>query len=82
MPTSREFSRCELRFGSPWLQARRSVSDADMAKYSSFAATMQQQRSNLGGGMGAANFRFPRAAGSGGASASAADAADDEDLYS
>lgn len=68
-------------FESAMRDARRSVSDADLAKYSSFAATMQQQRSNLGGGMGAANFRFPRAGG-GSASAGAADAADDEDLYS
>lgn len=62
-------------------QARRSVSDADMAKYSAFAATMQQQRASLGGGMGASNFRFPRAGGGGGGSAGAA-GADEEDLYS
>jgi hypothetical protein len=62
-------------------QARRSVSDADMAKYSSFAASMQQSRANLGGGMGAANFRFPTAGG-GSAGAAAAGGADEEDLYS
>lgn len=61
--------------------ARRSVSDADMARYSSFAATMQQQRSAMLGGAGASNFRFPTGAGSG-AGAGAADAEeDDEDLY-
>lgn len=62
------------------VQARRSVSDADLLKYSSFAATLQQQRSQLGGGMGAANFRFPRA-GPTGAGGPAAAPADEEDLY-
>jgi len=42
--------------------ARRSVSDADLAKYSSFAQTMQQQRAAIGGVPGGlANFRFPDA---------------------
>jgi transitional endoplasmic reticulum ATPase len=69
--------------------ARRSVSDADLAKYSSFAQTMQQQRAAIGGVPGGlANFRFPDAAGMAGAAASAqassaAGAHDDEDdLYS
>merc|ERR1712091_832096 len=37
--------------------ARRSVSDADLMKYSRFARTLHQQRSALGTGV--ANFRFP-----------------------
>jgi transitional endoplasmic reticulum ATPase len=66
-----------------WAQARRSVSDADLLKYSSFAATLQQQRSQLAG-VGASNFRFPRPAGGGAAGGPAAgpSAADEEDLYS
>eukprot|EP00929_Paragymnodinium_shiwhaense_P090661 TRINITY_DN50813_c0_g2_i1.p1 TRINITY_DN50813_c0_g2~~TRINITY_DN50813_c0_g2_i1.p1 ORF type:complete len:507 (-),score=122.17 TRINITY_DN50813_c0_g2_i1:401-1693(-) len=63
--------------------ARRSVSDADLAKYSSFAVSMSQQRAAMGGGVGAANFRFP-GAGAGGPSAAAAVAEEDDedDLYS
>lgn len=61
--------------------ARRSVSDADMARYSSFAATMQQQRSAMLGGTGADNFRFPGGAGAGAGGAAAAEDEDDEDLY-
>jgi len=72
--------------------ARRSVSDSDLAKYSSFAQTMQQQRAAIGGVPGGlANFRFPDQAGTsgqaaahggaaGGAAAAAAD--DEDDLYS
>lgn len=42
--------------------ARRSVSDADLAKYSAFAATLQQQRAQLGtGGTSLSNFKFPQA---------------------
>lgn len=43
----------------PPLQARRSVSDADLQKYSSFATTLQQQRSAMNSGAGVSNFRFP-----------------------
>jgi hypothetical protein len=69
------------------LQARRSVSDSDLAKYSSFAASMHQARANLGGGMGVSNFRFPGGGGGGGSAAAAgawAAGAEDEgeDLYS
>ena len=70
-------------------EARRSVSDSDLAKYSSFATTLQQQRSNLGGGTGVANFAFPNAGGGvhGGAgttqpsAGAAGTAAEEEDLY-
>merc|ERR1719238_1360183 len=70
--------------------ARRSVSDADLAKYSSFAQTMQQQRAAMNGGQGVDNFRFPaRAPGAAGdnnagagAGVAAADSDDDVDLYS
>jgi len=62
--------------------ARRSVSDADIRKYQAFAQTLQQSR-----GFGS-EFRFAdqptAAAGSAGAAdpfASAAGAADDDDLY-
>jgi hypothetical protein len=56
------------------------VSDADLAKYSSFAATLQQQRSALAGGMGASNFRFPTAGASAGGAGGAG--AVEDDLYS
>lgn len=76
-------------------EARRSVSDADLAKYSSFAATLSQQRAAIGGPGGLQNFRFPRgqtiggeAGGPGGqqaaqgpAGGAGAGAADEEDLY-
>jgi transitional endoplasmic reticulum ATPase len=55
-------------------EARRSVSDSDLAKYSSFATSMQRQRSQMGGGRGAENFSFSDAPG---ASSSAAAATDD-----
>jgi SpoVK/Ycf46/Vps4 family AAA+-type ATPase len=74
--------------------ARRSVSDADLVKYTSFATSLSQQRAAIGGPGGLANFRFPRApaqqqggggggggAGAGGAPAAAAAADDEEDLY-
>lgn len=65
--------------------ARRSVSDRDLAQYSSFASTLQQSRAQLNtGGTSLSSFSFPgaqQAAASGGGGA-AADAADDDDLYS
>jgi len=69
--------------------SRRSVSDADLARYTSFATTMHQQRAAVGSaGISLANFRFPdrgpggegAAPAAGGAAPSAAD--DDDDLYS
>ncbi len=67
-------------------EARRSVSDADIAKYSSFALTLQQQRNTMTGGAGQGHFRFPEGAGGaggggGGGGAVPGAAAGDEDLY-
>ncbi|RLN49288.1 hypothetical protein BBJ28_00007869, partial [Nothophytophthora sp. Chile5] len=67
--------------------ARRSVSDRDLAQYSTFAQTLQQARSHVtAGGSSLANFSFPgRNISAGGAVGGAADAAadeDEEDLYS
>ena len=62
--------------------ARRSVSDADIRKYQSFAQTLQQSR-----GFGS-EFRFAESASGGGNAAAASDpfatagGADDDDLYS
>ena len=63
-------------------QARRSVSDADLMKYGSFAESMQQQRSQLL--RGATTFQFPEtgAGGVGGAAGGmGGDDDDEEDLY-
>eukprot|EP00511_Aplanochytrium_stocchinoi_P000113 CAMPEP_0204822790 /NCGR_PEP_ID=MMETSP1346-20131115/966_1 /ASSEMBLY_ACC=CAM_ASM_000771 /TAXON_ID=215587 /ORGANISM="Aplanochytrium stocchinoi, Strain GSBS06" /LENGTH=809 /DNA_ID=CAMNT_0051949185 /DNA_START=136 /DNA_END=2566 /DNA_ORIENTATION=- len=57
--------------------SRRSVSDQDLLKYGSFAQKLQQSRSQLGGGTGAANFRFPQ-----NGDAGDAPGAEEEDLYS
>ncbi|EGB11846.1 hypothetical protein AURANDRAFT_69630 [Aureococcus anophagefferens] len=63
--------------------SRRSVSDRDLAQYSSFATTLHQQRSQIGN----TSFAFPNAApgaapaAAGGGFAAAADD-DEEDLYS
>jgi transitional endoplasmic reticulum ATPase len=68
--------------------ARRSVSDRDLAQYSSFASTLQQSRAQLNSGGGSlSTFQFPRASqAAGGASSSGAAAPaqgdDEEDLYS
>jgi len=61
-------------------EARRSVSDNDLAQYSRFAQNLQQSRSQMTAGGGSLNtFSFPQAAsGSSSASAGAAAAADDE----
>lgn len=65
-------------------QARRSVSDRDLAQYASFAQTLSQSRAAVSGSTGGslATFAFPD---SGAASAQAGAAAaedDEEDLYS
>jgi transitional endoplasmic reticulum ATPase len=63
--------------------ARRSVSDRDLAQYASFAQTLQQSRAAVSGATGGslATFAFPEgAAPAGGAAAAEAD--DEEDLYS
>ena len=60
--------------------ARRSVSDRDLAQYSAFSQTLQQSRANITSGGGSlAGFSFPAPAAAG-----ASSAADDEeeDLYS
>ena len=63
--------------------SRRSVSDRDLAKYSSFATTLQQARSQVsGGGTSLANFAFPQAGPATGAAAGAEDDDEDGDLYS
>lgn len=68
--------------------ARRSVSDRDLAQYASFAQTLQQSRASVSGATGGslATFAFPNAgpsAQAGGAAAGgAADDDDEEDLYS
>jgi len=68
-------------FEAAMADARRSVSDADLAKYSSFANTLQQERAAMGHRGGAGGFRFP-AAGSGAGAEAAAEEEEEEDLYS
>jgi transitional endoplasmic reticulum ATPase len=66
-------------------QARRSVSDRDLAQYASFAQTLQQSRAAVSGATGGslATFSFPTQNGdSGNAGAVAEDDDDEEDLYS
>lgn len=64
--------------------ARRSVSDRDLAQYSSFAQNLQQARANVTSGGGSlGTFTFPQSQSASGASGSAPTADDDEeDLYS
>ena len=64
--------------------ARRSVSDNDLAQYSRFAQNLQQSRSQLSTGGGSlGTFSFPQAAAAGGSGTGAAAAdEDEEDLYS
>merc|ERR1712003_37812 len=66
-------------FESAVRQARRSVSDRDLAQYASFAQTLQQSRAAVSGSTGGslAGFSFPDQGGSGGAAA--ADEDDDEE---
>merc|ERR1712232_373814 len=67
-------------------QARRSVSDRDLAQYASFAQTLQQSRAAVTGASGGslATFAFPDSggAGAGEAGVPADDDDDEEDLYS
>merc|ERR1711971_622843 len=64
--------------------ARRSVSDRDLAQYASFAQTLQQSRAAVSGASGGslATFAFPEQSGGAGAGGDAADDDDEEDLYS
>jgi len=65
--------------------ARRSVSDRDLAQYASFAQTLQQSRAAVTGASGGslATFAFPEQGGAAGAAGDAAAEEDDEeDLYS
>lgn len=57
--------------------SRRSVSDSDLVRYSSFASTLQQQRAQIGGS-GAQNFRFPNTSNA----SNQQQVEEDEDLYS
>merc|ERR1711937_637582 len=70
-------------FESAVRQARRSVSDRDLAQYASFAQTLQQSRAAVSGATGGslATFAFPDQANMGG-DAAAEDDDDEEDLYS
>ncbi len=63
--------------------ARRSVSDRDLAQYSSFAQTLQQSRAQLNsGGTSLSTFQFPAAQAAAQGGGNGNDAADDEDdLY-
>merc|ERR1711862_498839 len=76
-------------------QARRSVSDRDLAQYASFAQTLQQSRAAVSGATGGslATFAFPDqpgaaapgmsgGAGGGAMANSAVEEDDEEDLYS
>jgi len=61
--------------------ARRSVSDRDLAQYSQFASTLQQSRANITAGGGSlATFSFPAAPQQAGPAGVAQD--EEEDLYS
>ena len=68
--------------------ARRSVSDRDLAQYASFAQTLQQSRAAVTGTAGGslATFSFPEQSGgmaaAGGGGDAAAEEDDEEDLYS
>jgi transitional endoplasmic reticulum ATPase len=74
-----------IHFETAVRQARRSVSDRDLAQYASFAQTLQQSRAAVSGATGGslATFAFPEAAGATAGGTAAAEAEDDEeDLYS
>jgi transitional endoplasmic reticulum ATPase len=73
-----------LHFEEAVRNARRSVSDRDLAQYSTFAQTLQQARSHVtAGGSSLANFSFPgRNVSAGAGTGAAAAEEDEEDLYS
>jgi len=65
-------------------EARRSVSDRDLAQYASFAQTLQQSRAAVTGASGGslATFAFPAQNNATGAVAEAEEEEDEDDLYS
>lgn len=75
-----------IHFEEAVRNGRRSVSDRDLAQYSSFASTLQQSRAQLtSGGSSLAGFQFPQAqaAATGGQSGTGfAAQEEEEDLYS
>jgi len=73
-----------VHFESAVRQARRSVSDRDLAQYASFAQTLQQSRAAVSGASGGslATFAFPDQGGAQQGAAADDDDDDEEDLYS
>ena len=75
-------------FEAAMRDARRSVSDQDLARYASFATSLQQSRASISAttGQSIAGFQFPQrgapAAGAGGAGGAAPAPPADDDLYS
>merc|ERR1711915_343993 len=65
-------------------QARRSVSDRDLAQYASFAQTLQQSRASVSGATGGslATFAFPDQNNMADGGTAQEDEEDEEDLYS
>ena len=61
--------------------ARRSVSDADLAKYSQFAVSMNQARGHMGSNTSNFSFGEGAAAAPGAPSAAVDEDLDDDDLY-
>jgi transitional endoplasmic reticulum ATPase len=71
-------------FESAVRQARRSVSDRDLAQYASFAQTLSQSRAAVTGSTGGslATFSFPEGAAATGGNVAAEEEDEEEDLYS
>merc|ERR1712154_467537 len=71
-------------FESAVRQARRSVSDRDLAQYASFAQTLQQSRAAVTGAAGGslATFAFPEQGNMADAGTKEEEEDDEEDLYS
>ena len=71
-------------FESAVRQARRSVSDRDLAQYASFAQTLSQSRAAITGSTGGSlsTFSFPEGAATSGGNVTAEEEEDEEDLYS
>merc|ERR1739844_683944 len=65
-------------------QARRSVSDRDLAQYASFAQTLQQSRAAVTGAQGGSlsTFAFPEQGNMAEGGTAAEEEEDEEDLYS